>query len=136
MNVKKLSYSFTGFDGLYVPSYYHKIDLSDFRINVNKSEQTFFTCTPSLIIKNYNNIFSDIAGASSTVTFNLTLQKYTNYYTFKLANNLYVNKQTLLLSSEPKDGYVKTKYIYFPVNEMHNQDNYEAYFSFTKFGLV
>lgn len=134
-STKKLSYSFSGFDGLYVPSYYHKIDLTDYQIIVDKKYQIYFNCNPSLVIKNYNNIFDDIEGANETVTFNLNLKKQKMGYTFELANDLYVNKETLRLSSTPKDGYVKTRHIYFPINDMQNQDKYECYFALRDFGI-
>ncbi len=132
---RNIIYSFTGFDGLYIPSYYHKIDLSDFEIGLIRDNVPFFSCSPSLVIRNYNNIFDDIEGANETATFKLKLKKLTLGYTFELLDDLYVDRETLMLSSTPKEGYVKTKHIYFPINDMQNQDKYECYFSFQEFGI-
>ena len=56
-------------------------------------------------------------------------------YTFELKDDLYVNRETLRLSSTPKEGYVKTRHIYLPVNEMQNQSNYDCNFVMTDFGI-
>lgn len=134
-STRKITHSFIGFDGLYIPSFYHKIDLADFQIFLARNDLSFFNCNPSLVIKNYNNIFEDIEGANETATFYLKLKKQISGYTFQLRDDLYVNQETLRLSSTPKEGYVKTKHIYLPVNEMQNQDKYECYFSFQEFGI-
>lgn len=132
---RKLSYAFSGFDGLYIPSYYHKIDLSDYQLVIDINDAPYFSCNPSLVIKNYNNIFEDIEGANETATFNLKVKRQKIFYTFELANDLYVNRETLRLSSTPKEGYVKTRHIYFPINDMQNQDKYECYFALRDFGI-
>ena len=132
---RKVSFGISGFDGYYIPSYYHKINLSDFRFFTDKDDIRYLHCNPSLVIKNYNNIFDDIEGANETVTFNLTLARDKVGYIFELVDDLYVNKETLKLSSTPKEGYVKTRHIYFPINDMQNQDKYECYFSLKDFGI-
>lgn len=134
-STRKLTYGFVGFDGLYVPSYYHKINLEDYQILITRNDQTYFSCKPTLVIKNYNNIFEDIEGANETATFYLSLKQQRLGFNLELADDLYVNRETLKLSSTPKDGYVKTKHIYFPINDMQNQDKYECYFSFQEFGI-
>ena len=134
-STRTITHSFTGFDGLYIPSFYHKIDLQDFQINLGRNDITFFNCNPSLVIKNYNNMFDDIEGVNETATFYLKLKKQISGYTFDLRDDLYVNQETLRLSSIPRDGYVKTKYIYLPINEMQNQDKYECYLSLQEFGI-
>ena len=132
---RNLTYGFDGFDGLYVPSYYHKIDLADFAILANRTEAPFFSCKPSLVIKNYNGIFDDVEGANESVTFNLKTKAIKLGYTFELEDDLYVDRETLRLSSTQKEGYVKTKYIYFPINEMQNQNKFECNFVLSEFGI-
>ena len=129
------SYSFNNFDGLYIPSFYHKIDLADFEILPDQISQESFSCNPALVLKNVNGVFDDIDGANSSVEFNLQLVKTEDGYSFELADDLYVDKQTLLLSSSYKEGYVKTKYIYLPRNDMREQSNYDAYFVLEDFGI-
>lgn len=126
--------SFENFEGLYSPDYYHKIKLSDFKINIDSKLQPLFDCNPSLIIKNADGVFNDIS-TSNNVEFPLTLVKLASGFTFQLKNDLYVNKETLLLSSVPKDGYVKTKHIFLPRNNMQNESKFTAYFVFTDFGI-
>ena len=132
---RNLSYTFYGFNGLYVPAYYHKIDLDDFELLYDKLDARYLTCNPSLIINNYNHVFDDVEGANESVTFNLKLKSQKIGYTFELKDDLYVNRETLRLSSTPKEGYVKTRHIYLPVNEMQNQSNYDCNFVMTDFGI-
>lgn len=132
---RHITYSFAGFEGLYIPNYYHKIDLSNFAIGLANSYHPFFTCTPTLTIKNYDNAFKDITGAGETVTFNLKLVEGDHRYTFELADLVYVHTETLKMSSTKKSGYVQTKHIYLPRNEMRNQDKFESYFLFQDFGI-
>ena len=129
------TYSFKNFEGIYVPSFYHKIDLSDFEIGVSNIAKYTFTCTPTLVIKNINGVFDDITGANTSAEFKLKSKETTSGFTFELADTLYVDKETLLLSSTEKEGYVKTKHIYLPRNEMRIQDQYDAYFVFEGFGI-
>lgn len=132
---RKASYSFQNFEGLYVPSFYHKIDLNDFEIFTDWNSKYSFSCSPTLVIKNINGVFDDITGSNSSVGFKLRPKETKNGFSFELADPLYVNKETLLLSSTPKDGYVQTRHIYLPRNEMRVQDKYDAYFVFENFGI-
>ena len=109
--------------------------MTDFEILPDQISQESFSCNPALVLKNVNGVFDDIDGANSSVAFNLQLIKTEDGYSFELADDLYVDKQTLLLSSSIKEGYVKTKYIYLPRNDMREQSNYDAYFVFEDFGI-
>ena len=129
-----IDYSFSNFDGIYVPDYYHKIKLDDFLINVSSNGKDFFKCEPSLIITNYNGVFNDIS-TSGTVEFPLKLISTSQGFTFELKDIIYVHKETLLLSKTEKEGYVKTKHIYLPRNEMKNQKQYKAFFALQNFGI-
>ena len=133
-STRTMDYSFTNFDGLYIPDYYHKIRLDEFSINMSLEDQTLFSCEPSLVISNVNGVFNDVS-TGNAVEFPLTLVK-TNYgFTFQLRDTLYVHKETLMLSKTAKQGYVATKHIYLPRNDMQNQDKYKAYFAFLNFGI-
>ena len=129
------TYSFKNFEGIYVPSFYHKIDLNDFELGVTSFAKHAFTCNPSLVIKNVNGVFDDITGANTSAEFKLKAKQTSKGFTFELADDLYVDKETFLLSSTQKGGYVKTKHIYLPRNEMRVQDQYDAYFVFDSFGI-
>ena len=129
-----LSYTFDGFDGVYMPDYYHKIRLNDFNIKFDTYYREFFSTNVSLIIQNVDGVFDDIS-KTNEVEFPLSIKDTANGCSFNLKDILYVNKETLMLSKTAKDGYVSTKHIYLPRNEMRNQDKYTAYLVFTKFGL-
>lgn len=131
---KTLSYEFEGFEGIYVPQYFHKIRLKDFSI-IPTSDLDLFSCDASLIINNYNDYFNDIEGSTDIVTFDLKTAYKTPVYYFELKDYLYVDPETLLMSSESKTGYVKTEHIYLPVNEMHNQTQYKCYLYMRNFGI-
>lgn len=133
---RTLTYAFSGFEGLYVPAYFHKIDLTDFRILITKSDHPFFDCTPSLVIKNYNNMFSGIDGAGENVVFPLTLVERSDGFTFALANEYQVDTESLRMYSSIDIMLMpKTRHIYLPRNEMQNQDKYQCYLQFNDFGI-
>ena len=137
VTTKKLTYNFSGFEGLYVPDYFQKIRLADFKIYLPKANHPFFTCNASLVIKNYNGAFDHISGAGENVTFDLRLVENSDHYTFALANEYYVDNKTLEMFSNGEFimSLVKTGHIYLPRNEMRNQDKYQCYFMFSDFGL-
>ena len=129
-----LTYNFVNFDDTYTPDYYHKIKLSDYKINIDSTYKDFLDCEPSLIIKNVDGVFNDIAKTKS-VEFPLSLKETSTGVTLQLKDKLYVDKQTLLLSKTKKEGYVETKHIYLPRNEMRNQDKFTGYLVFQNFGI-
>ena len=134
IETKNIHYGFNNFNGLYIPEYYHKIKLSDFYINFDPSFVPFFNSNASLVIKNVNGVFNDVS-TSNNVEFQLKLIQNEVGYTFALNNDLYVHKETLLLSKTFKNAYVKTNHIYLPRNDMRNQSQYQAYFVLTNFGI-
>ena len=135
-SLKTLTYSFSGFEGIYVPTYFHKIDLTDFQILISKEERPFFTCNPTLSIKNYENAFNKIGGETETVTIPLNIIETENGFSFALANDYYVDPASLKMYTYPtSSSFPKTKHIYLPRNEMKNQDKYECYFMLSEFGI-
>ena len=134
-NLKQVEYSFENFSGYYVPDYYHKIDLSSFKIIMDESERPFFTQNSYINIFNVNGVFDDIEGASEVATFYIDFEETDEGFVPKLKNSLYVHKTTLRMSSTPKDGYVQTRHIYLPVNGMNIQSEYNSYFYMSSFGI-
>ena len=130
----KVNYQFTNFDGLYIPDYYHKIKLDEFSISVDSADLDLFKCTPSLVLTNVNGAFNDIS-TNQSVEIELKTKKTSTGLTFELKDILYVHKETLLMSKTQKDGYVPTKHIYLPRNDMKNQGKYKAYFALQDFGI-
>ena len=133
---KKTNYIFEDFDNYYVPDYFQKFDLSDFSITIPDDEREFFGFTAKLVIEYKNGVFDNISGADDGyVEFPLKTRITNSKYHLLLENNLYVDPNTLNLSSQKLDGYVLTKHIYFPLNSMKNQDDYYCYFMFENFGI-
>ena len=93
------------------------------------------SCNAVLSINNVGNVFSNVNGASEQVEFPLNVVKKDNYFTFELKEDLYVNKNTLLLSSNKQTNYIKTKHIYLPVNDYQNQEKYHATIVLNRFGI-
>ena len=131
---QNVEYSFTNFDGLYMPDYYHKIRLEDFSINLSSNDCLLFDCNPSLVIFNVDGVFDDIS-TSSLIEFQLQLVETSAGFTFALKDTLYVHKETLLMSKSLKPGYVATRHIFLPRNQMRDQEKYKAYFSLKNFGV-
>ena len=131
---KHVKYSFENFDETYITDYYHAIKLSDFKIKLSNSNKSLFSCKPYLILNNESGIFNDIA-TGKNIQLNLKLKEVSDGFTFELSEPLYVHKETLLLSKERKVGYVQTKHIYLPRNEMRNQAQIKGYFVFEDFGI-
>ena len=130
-----VTYTFEGFDDYYSPDYFHKIDLLDFNIHSSHKCLPYINSTITLVIKTPNDVFKDIGGIDGGGRFNLNIIEQKDSFTFELANTYYVDPATLLMSKNPKNGYVQTRHIFLPVNEMQNQDKYEAYISMESFGI-
>ena len=133
---RHLTYSFTGFEGIYVPTFFHKIDLNDYVLGTENEEHPFFDCSPTLVVNNYDGAFDGIAGESENTVFNLEPVEKNNAYTFRLKDDYYVNPLSLKMNTRKADpNYLRTKHIYFPRNEMRNQDKYRCYFVLNDFGI-
>ena len=133
---RNIRHDFTNFVGYYVPNYYHKINLSDFKINVSSQDKPFFKCTPKLSITNYGGAFNDLFGNVDIASFDLKLVETQEGFTFALANDYYVNTLTLKMVKNSSVLYcAKTNHIFFPRNSMQNQDKYGCYFTLNNFGI-
>ena len=133
---RKIQYSFGGFEGLYVPSYFHKINLYDFKIFIADQYKPFFNVVPTLVIQNYNGAFDTLGESGESVVFNLKLVERTDGYTFTLDGDYFVSTETLQMYKKRQSLETpKTRHIYFPVNEMRNEDKYKCYFQFSEFGI-
>lgn len=122
---KHESLVFHNFQDKYVPNYYHKLDLSNFyieRTDTLPSEIPFKR--GQLLISNLNNTFSSLSKDGSTVILDLNLNKIGTKYYLQLVDNLYVNQRNLDMSFVQKAGYVKTKHLYFPLNNKQNEETY------------
>lgn len=122
------NYDFRGFDSIYVPDYYHKLDLSSFQLKVgNKTRDTFKYKSAVFYIYDPDDLFEEFAQyrTGDYIQLPLDFQLESNkYYSLRLKNPLYVNKLNLKMSFTKKDEYVETRHIYFPINQMQNVETY------------
>lgn len=126
-------YTFKGFEELYIPNFYHKIDFNDFEISMSQNNSLIFDTELSLIIKDYSSTYikpDDYGYISIPMT---TLRRNSSHF-LEPKIDLYVNKETLEMSFEPHENYVKTKHFYLPRNGFRNQSNYNFQLSFIDFG--
>lgn len=127
--------TFKGFNEFYIPNYYHKLDISDFSIKTDSTLLSPFKLEGTLIINNLHGVFNDLNSNEQYASLKLTKVLINGSYALKFADSLYVNKETLLMSSTPKEGYVPTEHLYFPRNEMQLQDEYDCTIAFTELGI-
>lgn len=135
-STETVTYDMFGFDKYYIPDYYHKVDVSDFKIKNPEKLGDLFSCLPSLTIKNVDGLFDDLCNSSSSTSLNLNVVKVEqDIFSFELSNTLYVDEETLKMSLTPKEGYVPTQYIYLPRDEMRRQEEFQFTFLLNEFGI-
>ena len=126
-------YRFANFDDLYIPSFYHKLDLSDFMISMSEANLKIFNCKASLLIENY--VATNYQSDDPYLTIPLTFESVRNTYLYlKPAIDLFVDKETLEMSLESHQNYVKTRHFYLPRNGFKNQEDYTFTILFQDFG--
>lgn len=133
----KQEFEFVNFDELYMPNFYQKIDLNDFKIKVTGLAEELFSFTGILSINNVRGMFQGLCqpGFTRVAKIPIVSEKLdTGVYSIKTHQQLFVNKQTLQMSLEKGDGYLPTKYIYLPRDEMRYQNEIECSLSLENFG--
>lgn len=131
---RKQIINFYNFENLYMPNYYHKIDISTFHFDFDGSfpyKLDFDSATLTLIDKNH--IFNGLERSGENIFIPLSLYKNGNDYSLCFKNDMYVNQLTLEMSTKSQTGYVKTKYLYFPRNGKMYETDYD--FNISIFGL-
>ena len=132
--VEKLT--FTNFNDTYIPDYYHKIDLKEFKIKTSLSFPSILTCSSAyLYVTNYNGAFDDFKQNSGRAEFEISLAKSSSSYYLKFKDDLYVNPETLRMYSTNVPNTVKTSYLYFPVDGRRYEDKYNCYISINGLGI-
>lgn len=126
---------FSGFDELYMPDFYHKFDPRSMCINLEKNLVSNLTLGSGyLLITNRNGVFDDLNSNYRWAQININFYKDDDNYYLNFSDDLYVDKRTLKMSSTKKTGYVKTRYLFFPVNEMRYQGEYDCSIVLTELG--
>ena len=128
---------FNGFEDLYIPDYYHRLDLDDFSITQDCGlvQMPLQYSTIRLLITNRDGVFDDLFGKGEYASIPLTLVNENNVYRLSFENRMFVNKHTLRMSSEQKEDYVETRHLYFPRNEMKYQGDYNCVITFDNLGV-
>lgn len=127
-SVIKEQYNFYNFEEFYFPNYYHKINISDFSLKPISSfeSNTVIFNEAKFLISNRDGIFDSFEHDKSYAYFNLNLVSSKNGFNLAFKDQLYVNPTTLEMSSTPKDGFVKTNYLYLPRNEKRIENSYDC----------
>lgn len=126
-------YNFKNFESIYIPDYYHKLDLSNLSIKIGNDEIDTFRYTNAMFyIYDPNNLFEEFSqyktGDYVTIPLDF-LKNEDNSYSLITKNSIYVNPSTLSMSLAYKSGYVKTRHIYFPINQRRQEESF-------RFGLT
>lgn len=128
--------TFKNFNSQYVPDFYHKVDLSNFKISCSTGFDTALTMRDGyLSVTNLNGIFDDLEQSGKNAIIPLGLKKSNDQYVLCFLNDMYVDQLTLRMSSNPKPGYVKTQYLYLPRNEKRNENEFEFNIKLNDFGM-
>lgn len=138
INYVNENYYFKGFDSIYIPDYYHKINISSFQLKTGFDDvdltryksAVFFIYDPDELFENLGP-----SKVNGYISIPLILEKNrTGFYSLKFQNSIYVNPITLKMSLSYKDKYVKTRHLYFPINEQRNEDTYRFGINILDFG--
>ena len=123
-------YTFINFDGMYAPNYYHDINVLDFKI----SKEGIFPISSDnthLMISNWNGVFDEMPLTGKYLDVPLIFNPSGDLI---VRDTYYVDPLTLRMSKNPKSGYIATRHIYFPKNEMKYQGEYEGRLLFNDLG--
>ena len=116
----------TNFEEIYMPNYYHKIDISDFKIEYKTTSGFINMRSGLLAITNLNGSFDSFEHDKKYAYFPIVLAGTSSNYNLSFENKFYVDPMTLKMSPVPKDGYVETKNLYLPRNEKRSENNYDC----------
>lgn len=129
-------YDFEGFEPTYYPNQYHNIKLDQLTITLSNNYFPKLFSSGYLYLTNNNEVFNDMPLNGSNLRVPITFEKsLNNTYHLCLRDVYYINPDTYLMSSTKKDGFLETKYIYFPNSEMNELQNYKARILLLDFGV-
>lgn len=128
--------TFEGFDELYMPDFYHKIDIGSFVISQSGPfTERLILENANFLISNESGAFSGLNSSSKWAQIKLTTVKEEDGYHLAFNERLYVDPVTLKMHTKKLTGCVPTKYLYLPRNEMKNQGNYTCGISLGEVGV-
>lgn len=126
--------TFYNFEDIYIPDYYHKIDITHFYVRITTSFDTEYLRfgTARFSITNQNGIFNCFQHDKTNAYLPLTFKKSGSNFKLNFDCDLYVDPITLEMSTTKKEGFVKTKYLYLPKDEQRFQETYDCQIALTK----
>lgn len=132
------TYLFHGFESIYVPDYYHKLDISTLSIKTATSKtDTFKYNSAFFYVYDPENLFDEFS-QYKTGEYLIIPLSFTNNedgsHSLKFANAVYVNPITLKMSLVNKTGYVKTRHLYFPINKKGSEESFRFGLTVTDLG--
>lgn len=116
-------FSFDDFTPFKTNEFYHRLDVSTFSFYFYNDycENSLFYENSYLEIEENQNLqlyrYISPENYSGYRRLNTKIERdslYSNHYIVKLNQHLYVNPHTLIMSSVPLNGFVETRYFYFP----------------------
>jgi len=117
---------FDGFDTFYVPNYYQMIDFSKFKFSFSTVNKKVEESTTYAVVCDTYGFFSDIGtlGENNNITLKCNLVYKDGWYFPEIIDPLYVDVLTMEMNRDKKQGYVATKYLFLPRNEMKKQTEF------------
>ena len=133
-------FTFTNFDEVKYQSFYSKLDLSDLKIKEKVYGSYKKPNVESVVLKLPNNMdcFNDVGYVTNNERLIdlAIIDESENNYALSFKNDLYVNPVTYQMSSVKHDGYVKTKSLFLPHNEISRTNSYTFSIRMTGFGEI
>lgn len=131
----KQKLTFYNFEEKYIPDYYHKIDLTNFKIKNETNFPSELICeSATFSISNVNNIFYRFTSGTAA-RFNLDMVLMNGSYTFVFKDPLYVNPTTLEMLPSNEEGFVRTKHFYLPRNLKRTEETYLCQLRVNEIGI-
>lgn len=128
--------SLEGFEHLYSPNYYHKIDFNDFKIHLDSELGKLRYSKASLLISNRNGVFDALEHDSIYAHINLKLKEIdSEIYCFEFARQMYVNRHNLRMFESYQNNCVKTNHFYLPINEKRYEEEYDCFLVIESIGI-
>lgn len=113
---------------------YYRLDLKDFYFDYYfHNGFTYTNAFLSFSAKDFPR--GNLPIEDGKIKIPLVLKCENNRVFVSFSENLYVNPKTMLMSSMPDEGYVKTRYFYLPINEKDLVDKIDFVFEINGIGI-
>lgn len=109
-------YNFSNYTHLLDIPYYYRLDISSLSFTY-KSYKAFTYKDAYLSFNDVNNLFPYIESNNSNKVISLKAKDNNGTISFG-CSSLYVEKDTLMMSSKPRAGYIESYYFYLPNNKI------------------